>query len=72
MQEGFILSYRKVLADLSALLEGGKVMGLENIEEKKKIVMEVISGELYVPMKVKELAILLNVPKDRRRIALCG
>lgn len=41
-------------------------MGIENIDEKKKIVMEVISGELYVPMKVKELAILLNVPKDRR------
>lgn len=41
-------------------------MGLENLEEKKKIVMEVVGGELYVPMKVKELAILLNVPKDRR------
>ena len=41
-------------------------MEFENIEEKKKIVMEVISGELYVPMKVKELAILLNVPKTRR------
>ena len=41
-------------------------MGIENLEEKKKIVMEVIGGELYVPMKVKELAILLNVPKDRR------
>lgn len=41
-------------------------MGIENLDEKKKIVMEVISGEMYVPMKVKELAILLNVPKDRR------
>lgn len=41
-------------------------MELENIEEKKKIVMEVISGELYVPMKVKELAIILNVPKTQR------
>lgn len=41
-------------------------MGIENLEEKKNIVMEVIGGELYVPMKVKELAILLNVPKDRR------
>lgn len=41
-------------------------MGIENLEDKKKIIMEVISGELYVPMKVKELAILLNVPKDRR------
>lgn len=39
---------------------------MENIEEKKKIVLDVINGELYVPMKVKELAILLNVPKDRR------
>ena len=41
-------------------------MGFENIEEKKKIVMDIISGELYVPMKVKELAILLNVPKFQR------
>jgi len=41
-------------------------MGIENLDEKKKIIMEVISGEMYVPMKVKELAILLNVPKDRR------
>ena len=44
----------------------GCSMELENIEEKKKIVMEVISGELYVPMKVKELAIILNVPKTQR------
>ncbi len=39
---------------------------MENLDEKKKIILDVISGELYVPMKVKELAILLNVPKDRR------
>ena len=41
-------------------------MGFENIEEKKKIVMDIIRGERYVPMKVKELAILLNVPKFQR------
>lgn len=41
-------------------------MEFENIEEKKKVVLEVISGELYVPMKVKELAIVLNVPKNQR------
>ena len=41
-------------------------MEFENIDEKKKIVMDVISGELYVPMKVKELAIILNVPKTQR------
>ncbi len=47
------------------MLEGEK-MELERLEEKKKIILDVISGEMYVPMKVKELAILLNVPKDRR------
>lgn len=41
-------------------------MEFENIDEKKRIVMDVISGELYVPMKVKELAIILNVPKTQR------
>lgn len=41
-------------------------MGFDNLEQKKKIVMDVISGELYVPMKVKELAIILNVPKTQR------
>ena len=44
----------------------GEEMELERLEEKKKIILDVISGEMYVPMKVKELAILLNVPKDRR------
>ncbi|MBQ6814137.1 MAG: ribonuclease R [Lachnospiraceae bacterium] len=41
-------------------------MEFMDIDEKKKIVMDIISDELYVPMKIKELAILLNVPKDRR------
>lgn len=41
-------------------------MEFMDIDEKKKIVMDIISDELYVPMKIKELAILLNVPNDRR------
>ena len=39
---------------------------MERIEEKKKIILDVIAGEFYVPMKIKELAILLNVPKNNR------
>ena len=43
-----------------------EVYGMERLEEKKKIIMDVIGGEFYVPMKIKELAILLNVPKYNR------
>ena len=39
---------------------------MERIEEKKKIILDVLAGEFYVPMKIKELAILLNVPKYNR------
>ena len=43
-----------------------EVYGMERLEEKKKIILDVIAGEFYVPMKIKELAILLNVPKFNR------
>lgn len=36
------------------------------MEDKKKIIMNIINSPEYIPMKLKELAILLNVPKDRR------
>ena len=39
---------------------------MDRLEEKKKIILDVIAGEFYVPMKIKELAILLNVPKFQR------
>lgn len=35
-------------------------------EERKKTVYSLICDDLYVPMKVKELAILLDVPRERR------
>lgn len=35
-------------------------------EKRKKIIYELMCDELYVPMKLKELAILLQVPKDER------
>ncbi len=35
-------------------------------KERKQIIMDIINDEHYVPMKVKELAILLNVPRESR------
>ena len=37
-----------------------------NFEKRKKLIYEFICDELYVPMKFKELAILLQVPKESR------
>lgn len=39
----------------------------ELIEKRKKIIYDFICDELYVPMKLKELAILLQVPKEERK-----
>ena len=38
----------------------------ERREEQKKLVYDLVCSEAYVPMKAKELAVLLQVPKDRR------
>lgn len=35
-------------------------------EEKKQQIYEMICSELYVPMKLKEMAMLLQVPKERK------
>lgn len=36
------------------------------MEERKKILMDIIESPEYVPMKIKELAIILNIPKEDR------
>lgn len=36
------------------------------LEERKKVIYELICDELYIPMKMKEIATLLQVPKDDR------
>lgn len=36
------------------------------LNERKKIILDIINSEEYIPMKLKELAIILNIPKDRR------
>ena len=41
-------------------------MRQEVLEERKKVIYEFICDELYVPMKAKEIAAVLNVPKVQR------
>ncbi|MBR6281677.1 MAG: hypothetical protein IKR14_04165, partial [Lachnospiraceae bacterium] len=35
-------------------------------QEKKNKIYELICDPIYVPMKIKEMAIFLNLPKERR------
>ncbi len=39
----------------------------EMFEKRKKIIYDLICDEFYVPMKFKELAMLLQVPKEQRK-----
>lgn len=41
-------------------------MEKELLEQRKQILTELMNDKAYVPMKVKELAILLNIPKSQR------
>jgi len=36
---------------------------MELINERKKIILDLMNDKNYVPMKIKELAIILNVRK---------
>lgn len=41
-------------------------MERELLQERKKSIYEFICSELYVPMKAKEIAVVLNIPKSQR------
>ena len=41
-------------------------MDREALEKGKKIVYEFICDDLYVPMKAKEIAMILQVSKEQR------
>lgn len=41
-------------------------MEKEQLEQRKKILTELMNDKAYVPMKAKELAMLLDIPKSRR------
>ncbi len=39
---------------------------MDNIERQKKVILDLMNDKFYVPMKIKELAVILNLPKERR------
>lgn len=39
----------------------------EELERRKKTILALMNEKSYVPMKMKELAILLDIPKEKRR-----
>ncbi len=41
-------------------------MEKELLENRKKMIYEFMCSDLYVPMKIKELAVLLDVPREER------
>ncbi len=41
-------------------------MSREELEKRKKTVYELISSDFYVPMKIKEMAIFMEIPKEQR------
>lgn len=41
-------------------------MTQEKLEQRKQTIYGLISDDLYVPMKIKEIAILLNIPRENR------
>ena len=41
-------------------------MNQEKLEQRKQTIYGFICDDLYVPMKIKEMAILLNIPREQR------
>lgn len=38
----------------------------QTFEKRKKVILDFISDDLYVPMKIKEMAIVLQIPREQR------
>ena len=36
-------------------------------EKRKKVLYDFICDDLYVPMKIKEIAVILQIPRERRQ-----
>ena len=39
----------------------------QTFEKRKKVIFDFISDDLYVPMKIKEIAVVLQIPREQRR-----
>ena len=46
--------------------DGGADLSEEKLEQRKQRLMQIFRHKDYVPMRIRELAILLDVPKEER------
>lgn len=46
---------------------GEEQLDKTTFEKRKKVINDLIHDKIYVPMKAKEIAILLNIPKENRQ-----
>src|SRR5699024_11992734 len=45
--------------------KGGAVVD-QTFEKRKKVMLDFISDDLYVPMKIREIAAVLQIPREQR------
>ena len=38
----------------------------QTFEKRKKVIYDFICDDLYVPMKIKEIAVVLQIPREQR------
>jgi ribonuclease R len=56
----------KALLYRSAFFDSGGAMSNKTFEKRKKIIYDFICDDMYVPMKFKEMAMVLQVNKEQR------
>ena len=42
-------------------------MDKQSLEKRKKVIYDLICDSFYVPMKIKEIAIVLQIPREQRQ-----
>ena len=50
----------------SVIMKGKKLMEKDLMKQREQVLLELIHDKAYVPMKAKEIAALLNIPRSQR------
>lgn len=58
---------RQLFSSIRKTFNKGEQMEKELLQERKKTIYQFICDDLYVPMKAKEIAAVLSVPKEMRK-----
>ena len=50
----------------SVIMKGKKLMEKDLMKQREQVLLELIHDKAYIPMKAKEIAALLNIPRSQR------